>query len=85
MLPRYLATLTILNVSHLLILGDLIISLSIYQFLEKFLDGESFKFFHFSYPFKKDQEIPDPEWEIYLRETAKMMIQQQNSEKFFFV
>ncbi|VDN33698.1 unnamed protein product [Gongylonema pulchrum] len=32
------------------------------------------------YPFKENQEIPVPEWEIYLRETAKMMVQQQNPE-----
>ncbi|VDO53657.1 unnamed protein product [Onchocerca flexuosa] len=38
-----------------------------------------------NYPFKENQEIPDPEWEVYLRETAKMMIQQQSSENLLKV
>ncbi|VDK86064.1 unnamed protein product [Onchocerca ochengi] len=38
-----------------------------------------------NYPFKENQEIPDPEWEVYLRETAKMMIQQQSSENLLRV
>ncbi|VDN07900.1 unnamed protein product [Thelazia callipaeda] len=33
-----------------------------------------------NYPFKNDQEIPDPEWEVYVAGTAKMMMEQQSPE-----
>jgi replication factor C subunit 3/5 len=33
------------------------------------------------YPFSNNQEVNEPDWEIYLRETARMIVQQQNIEK----
>lgn len=33
------------------------------------------------YPFTNDQEINEPDWELYLRETARLIVQQQNVER----
>jgi replication factor C subunit 3/5 len=33
------------------------------------------------YPFTSNQEINEPDWEVYVRETARMIVQQQNIEK----
>ncbi|VDN52384.1 unnamed protein product [Dracunculus medinensis] len=37
------------------------------------------------YPFKENQNIPDPDWEIYLRETARIILQQQTCENLLKV
>lgn len=37
------------------------------------------------YPFTNDQEINEPDWEVYLRETARMIAQQQQVEKIIQV
>jgi replication factor C subunit 3/5 len=34
-----------------------------------------------SYPFKSDQEVSEPDWEVFLRETARMITQQQSVER----
>ncbi|KIH44311.1 hypothetical protein ANCDUO_25664, partial [Ancylostoma duodenale] len=31
-------------------------------------------------PIKDNEQVPEPEWEIYLRETADMMIKKQSNE-----
>lgn len=33
------------------------------------------------YPFTNDQEINEPDWELYLRETARLIVQQQNVDR----
>ncbi|MFH4973950.1 hypothetical protein AB6A40_000659 [Gnathostoma spinigerum] len=37
------------------------------------------------YPFKEGQDIPDPDWEVYLRDTARIIIQQQTPENILKV
>jgi replication factor C subunit 3/5 len=34
-----------------------------------------------NYPFKSDQEVSEPDWELFLKETAKMIAQQQSVER----
>ncbi|PIO70286.1 hypothetical protein TELCIR_07865 [Teladorsagia circumcincta] len=36
-------------------------------------------------PIKDTEHVPEPEWEIYLRETAEMMIKKQNNENILAV
>jgi replication factor C subunit 3/5 len=37
--------------------------------------------FTVQYPFTANQEISEPDWEQYIKETSRMIIQQQNAEK----
>lgn len=40
------------------------------------------KFLHnFRYPFVEDQAIAEPDWQIYLRDTAKMILSEQSPKK----
>jgi replication factor C subunit 3/5 len=41
--------------------------------------------FTMQYPFTNDQEITEPDWEQYIRETSRMIIQQQNPEKIVLI
>lgn len=41
--------------------------------------------FTVQYPFTADQEINEPDWEQYIRETSRMIIQQQNPEKIITI
>ncbi|KAK6018292.1 hypothetical protein OSTOST_16134, partial [Ostertagia ostertagi] len=36
-------------------------------------------------PIKETEQVPEPEWEIYLRETAELMIKKQNNENILAV
>lgn len=36
-------------------------------------------------PLKPDQEVSEPDWEVYLRETANMIIQQQSPRRLLEV
>ena len=33
------------------------------------------------YPFSEDQAIPDCDWEVFLRETAAMIVEQQSPQR----
>lgn len=33
------------------------------------------------YPFTEDQEIPETDWEVYLRETANAIVSQQTPQR----
>lgn len=35
------------------------------------------------YPFNTDQEVTEPDWELYLRETAKMIVEQQSPRRLY--
>lgn len=35
----------------------------------------------FRYPFSSDQEIAELDWEVYLRETASLIVQQQSPRR----
>lgn len=37
------------------------------------------------YPFVPDQDIPDPDWEVFLKETATLIVQEQSPRKLFEV
>ena len=37
------------------------------------------------YPFTNDQELNEPDWEVYLRETARLIVQQQNVERIILI
>ncbi|XP_052280191.1 replication factor C subunit 3-like [Dreissena polymorpha] len=37
------------------------------------------------YPFSGDQTVSEPDWEVYLRETAHMIVQQQSPKRLFEV
>jgi replication factor C subunit 3/5 len=37
------------------------------------------------YPFTNDQEISEPDWEIFLRETARLAAQQQSVERVILI
>ncbi|KAH3832447.1 hypothetical protein DPMN_105734 [Dreissena polymorpha] len=34
------------------------------------------------YPFSGDQTVSEPDWEVYLRETAHMIVQQQSPKRW---
>jgi hypothetical protein len=38
-------------------------------------------FFRFRVPLTKDQQIIEPDWEIYLRDTARMIGEQQTPQR----
>ena len=38
--------------------------------------------FVYRYPFTVDQVIPDPEWEVFLRETASMIVAEQTPRRY---
>ena len=40
------------------------------------------EFLHYRYPFSEDQTIPECDWEVFLRETAAMIIEQQSPQRF---
>lgn len=35
------------------------------------------------YPFSPDQEIVEPDWEIFLRDTANFIVQEQSPKRYF--
>lgn len=37
---------------------------------------------HFRHPFSPDQEVSEADWELYLRETASMIIQEQSPKRY---
>ena len=37
------------------------------------------------YPFTADQEVSEPDWELFVRETAKLILQQQSAERILQV
>jgi replication factor C subunit 3/5 len=37
------------------------------------------------YPFTNDQEINEPDWELFLKETARLIIQQQSAERIMVI
>lgn len=37
------------------------------------------------YPFTNDQEISEPDWELFLRETARLIVQQQSAERIMVI
>ena len=38
-------------------------------------------YFKFRYPFSADQEIVEPDWEVFLRATANFIVQEQSPKK----
>ena len=38
-------------------------------------------FLSYRYPFTADQEIPETDWEVYLRETANAIVSQQTPQR----
>ena len=36
------------------------------------------------YPFSQDQTIQEPDWEIYLQQTASLIIEQQSPQRYFY-
>ena len=39
----------------------------------------------FRYPFSADQPVTEPDWEVYLRETAMMIVQQQSPKRYVYI
>jgi replication factor C subunit 3/5 len=37
------------------------------------------------YPFTNDQEISEPDWELFLKETARLIVQQQSAERIMII
>lgn len=37
------------------------------------------------YPFTNDQEVNEPDWELFIRETARQIVQQQSVERVMAV
>lgn len=33
------------------------------------------------YPFSADQQVTEPDWEVFLRETARLIVQQQTPKR----
>lgn len=42
------------------------------------LDNNAWYYYTFRYPFTAKQEIVEPDWEIYLRETGQKMVSEQS-------
>ena len=36
----------------------------------------------YRYPFHPDQEVVEPDWQLYLRETANMVVEQQTPKRW---
>lgn len=39
-------------------------------------------FFPSRYPFSVDQDVPQADWEVYLRDTANAIVNQQNPQRY---
>ena len=37
---------------------------------------------HYSYPFSSDQDVVLPDWELYIKETASLIVQEQSPKRF---
>ncbi|KAG9460971.1 hypothetical protein GDO78_018555, partial [Eleutherodactylus coqui] len=36
------------------------------------------------YPFSSDQDVPETDWEVYVKETANVIVSQQNPQRFAY-
>lgn len=42
-------------------------------------------FCYFRYPFTEDQDVMEPDWQVFIRETARGMVAQQTQDKLLEV
>lgn len=51
----------------------------------KLLIDVKYRLFYYRYPFTPEQKIAEPDWQVFLRDTAKTILQEQSPAKLMVV